>query len=57
MNEESVLELVYRLSRLPVRVYTEGWELRSSFGTGKHTETAYDGQMFQEVHKIGRAHV
>ena len=46
-----MLELVYRLSRLPVRVYTEGWELRSSFGTGKHTETAYDGQMFQEVHK------
>lgn len=45
------MELVYRLSRLPIRVYAEGWELQSSFGTGKHTGTAYDGQIFREVQK------
>lgn len=46
-----MLELVYRLSRLPIRVYTEGWEMQSSFGAGKHSGTVYDGQIFQEMQR------
>ena len=42
MEEEFVLELVYRLSRLPVSVYTKDWVLQSSFGTGEKNKAAYD---------------
>lgn len=49
MYEESVFELIYRLSRLPLSVYTEEWELRSYFGAGKNTETAYDSQIFRQM--------
>lgn len=49
MYEESVFELIYRLSRLPLSVYTEEWELRSYFGAGKNTETAYDRQIFRQM--------
>ena len=49
MEEEFVLELIYRLSRLPVSVYTKDWVLQGSFGTGKNTEAAYDRQMFQKL--------
>lgn len=52
MWDESILELIYRLSRLPIRVYTESWELQGSFGAGKHGQTAYDGQIFQELQKL-----
>ena len=52
MCEESILELIYRLSRMPIRVYTEAWELQSSFGTGNHSETAYDGQILMELQKL-----
>lgn len=50
-SEEAVLELVCRLSRLPICVYTERWELQSSFGAGKRTGTAYDERIFQEVQR------
>lgn len=49
MYEESVFELIYRLSRLPLSVYTEEWELKSYFGAGKNTETAYDRQIFWQM--------
>lgn len=49
MYEESVFELIYRLSRLPLSVYTEEWELKSYFGAGKNTETAYDRQIFRQM--------
>ena len=49
MEEEFVLELVYRLSRLPVSVYTKDWVLQSSFGTGEKNKAAYDRQMFQKL--------
>ena len=49
MEEEFVLELVYRLSRLPVSVYTEDWVLQSSFGKGEKAGAAYDRQMFQKL--------
>lgn len=49
MCEESVLELIYRLSRLPIRVYTEEWEQKGVFGAGKDTGTAYDRQMLQKL--------
>ena len=49
MYEESVFELIYRLSRLPLSVYTEEWELKSYFGAGKNTETAYDSQIFRQM--------
>lgn len=52
MCEESILELIYRLSRMPIRVYTEAWEMQSSFGTGNHGETAYDGQILMELQKL-----
>lgn len=44
-----MFELIYRLSRLPLSVYTEEWELRSYFGAGKNTETAYDRQIFRQM--------
>ncbi len=44
-----MFELIYRLSRLPLSVYTEEWELRSYFGAGKNTETAYDSQIFRQM--------
>ena len=43
------MELVYRLSRLPVSVYTKDWVLQSSFGTGEKNKAAYDRQMFQKL--------
>ena len=49
MEEEFVLELVYRLSRLPVSVYTKDWVLQSSFGKGEKAGAAYDRQMFQKL--------
>lgn len=51
MCEEAVLELIYRLSRLPVCVYTEAWERQDSFGAGKNIEAAYDRQIFQEMQR------
>ncbi len=44
-----MFELIYRLSRLPLSVYTEEWELKSYFGAGKNTETAYDRQIFWQM--------
>ncbi len=44
-----MFELIYRLSRLPLSVYTEEWELKSYFGAGKNTETAYDSQIFRQM--------
>lgn len=52
MWDESILELIYRLSRLPIRVYTESWELQGSFGAGRNSQTAYDGQIFRELQKL-----
>lgn len=52
MWDESILELIYRLSRLPIRVYTESWELQGSFGVGRNSQTAYDGQIFRELQKL-----
>ncbi len=43
------MELVYRLSRLPVSVYTKDWVLQSSFGKGEKAGAAYDRQMFQKL--------
>lgn len=44
-----MFELIYRLSRLPLSVYTEEWEQKSHFGAGKDREAAYDRQIFGQM--------
>lgn len=51
MGEELVLELVYRLSRLPVCVYTESWEPLGVYGTDGKREETYDRRIFQQIQK------
>lgn len=50
-NEDAVLDLIYRLTRLPIRVYAGNWEKRAEIGVGKLSETEYDKKIFRELQR------
>lgn len=48
-NEEAVLDLIYRLTRMPIRVFAENWEKCAEIGGEKLSETEYDRKVFRKL--------
>lgn len=49
MMSDRVIQLIYQLSRIPIRMYTERWELITSLGVTEEMEGEFDRKKFLEV--------